>query len=210
MHTQTKESQAALTPTSALELLKNGNTRFQEDISLNRNLLTQASITADGQFPFAVVLGCIDSRASAELLFDQGLGDIFSVRVAGNVLSEDVLGSMEFACKLAGSKLIVIMGHTSCGAVRGAATGAELGNLTGLLSKIHPAVEEVAKAGMPEGPELLNKIAETNVAHVVRDLRAKSPVLDAMISEGTVGIVGAMHNVRSGAVEFQTLEVGTA
>ncbi len=210
MHTQTKEYQATLTPTSALEILRKGNARFQEDISLNRNLLTQATITADGQFPFAVILGCIDSRASAELVFDQGFGDIFSVRIAGNVLSEDVLGSMEFACKLAGSMLIVVMGHSSCGAVRGAATGAELGNLTGLLNKIKPAVEDVAKTGIPEGPEQLQKIAEANVANVVRELRSKSSVLDEMISEGTVGIVGAMHNVRSGAVEFQTLEVGPA
>ncbi len=208
MTTQTKESQAKLTPSAILDLLKAGNQRFQANVQTNRDLLAQAEVTADGQFPYAVVLSCIDSRTSAELIFDQGMGDIFSARVAGNVLNGDILGSMEFACKLAGSKLIVVLGHTSCGAVKGACAGAELGNLTGLLGKIKPAVDSVAAAGVSEGPEQVQKVAETNVANVIAELREKSPVLSEMISAGDIGIVGAMHNVRTGAVDFQDLASG--
>ncbi len=210
MTTQTKESQDKLTPAAILDLLKAGNQRFQDNVQTNRDLLAQAEVTADGQFPYAVVLSCIDSRTSAELIFDQGMGDIFSARVAGNVLNGDILGSMEFACKLAGSKLIVIMGHTSCGAVKGACAGAELGNLTGLLGKIKPAVDAAVAAGVTEGPEHIQKVADTNVANMVAELREKSPVLSEMIDAGDVGIVAAMHNVRTGAVDFQELQTGKA
>jgi carbonic anhydrase len=142
MKTLTKELQAAISPSMALELLKEGNKRFVNNLKANRNLLQQANETSDGQHPFAVVLSCIDSRTSAELIFDQGLGDIFSVRIAGNIINEDILGSMEFACKLAGSKIIVVLGHSKCGAVKGACDHAEMGNLTALLAKIRPAVDD--------------------------------------------------------------------
>src|SRR6187431_2843506 len=143
MKTQTKETQSQITPRKALEILQDGNDRFIKNLKANRNLLQQANDTIEGQWPFATVLSCIDSRTSAELVFDQGLGDIFSVRIAGNVLNEDILGSMEFACQLAGSKLIVVLGHTRCGAIKGACNHVELGHLTGLLGKVGPAIHDV-------------------------------------------------------------------
>lgn len=143
MKAHTKETQATMTPEKSLQYLKEGNLRFQNNLKANRNLLEQVNDTREGQFPFATILSCIDSRVSAELVFDQGLGDIFSARIAGNFVNEDILGSMEFACKLAGTKLIVVLGHTSCGAVKGACDNAELGNLTSMLGKIKPAVEAV-------------------------------------------------------------------
>jgi len=197
-----------LTPERALELLREGNARFQANLKANRNLLEQVNTTADGQYPFAVILSCIDSRTSAELVFDQGLGDIFSVRVAGNVLSDDVLGSMEFACKLAGSKLIVVLGHSACGAVKGAVDGVKLGKLTGLLRKIQPCVELVGKSGGLPRDELIQRVAEKNVEHVVQEVRARSQVLDAMIAQGQVGIVGAMYSVQWGTIEFQDMSCG--
>src|SRR5688572_9246424 len=142
MKTLTKEMQEAITPSMALELLKEGNKRFINNLKVNRNLLQQANETSDGQHPFAVILSCIDSRTSAELIFDQGLGDVFSVRIAGNIINEDILGSMEFGCKVAGSKIIVVLGHTKCGAVKGACDHVEMGNLTALLTKIRPAVDD--------------------------------------------------------------------
>ena len=142
MKTLTKEMQTAITPLMALELLKDGNKRFVNNLKVNRNLLQQANETSDGQHPFAIILSCIDSRTSAELIFDQGLGDVFSVRIAGNIINEDILGSMEFGCKVAGSKIIVVLGHTKCGAVKGACDHVEMGNLTALLSKIRPAVDD--------------------------------------------------------------------
>src|SRR5688500_9765579 len=136
MRTLTKDVQASLSPAQAIELLKEGNKRFVSNLKVNRNLLQQVNETAAGQYPFAFILSCIDSRTSAELIFDQGLGDIFSCRIAGNVLNEDILGSMEFACKLAGSKVIVVLGHTKCGAIKGACDDVKMGNLTALLDKI--------------------------------------------------------------------------
>ncbi len=140
MKTLTKEMQAAITSSMALNLLKEGNKRFVNNLKVNRNLLQQANETSDGQHPFAVILSCIDSRTSVELVFDQGLGDVFSVRIAGNIINEDILGSMEFSCKIAGAKIIVVLGHTNCGAIKGACDHIEMGNLTALLSKIQPAV----------------------------------------------------------------------
>lgn len=203
MKTLTRGAQSELTPQGALKLLVEGNARFQSNRQVQRNYLEQVKITAAGQYPFAVILSCIDSRTSAELIFDQGLGDIFSIRVAGNVLNDDVLGSMEFACKLAGSKLIVVMGHSACGAVRGACDGAELGHLSGLLRKIQPSMKAVRQSAEPAGDDFVQRVAEQNVEHVVRQIRAGSPVLETMISEGQVGIVGAMYLVQSGAIEFQ-------
>ena len=208
MRTQTKDTQAALTPQKALELLKDGNARFQANLKANRNLLEQVNITAEGQYPFAVVLSCIDSRTSAELIFDQGLGDIFSIRIAGNVLNDDIVGSMEFACKVAGSKLIVVLGHSGCGAVKGACDGVELGKLTGLLRKIRPAVELTKKGGGLSDAELIQQVAEKNVELVVREVRESSQVLDEMIAEGQVGIVGAMYSVQSGTIQFQDMLCG--
>lgn len=205
MTTRTKAATQALTPGAALELLKQGNDRFRLDLSLNPDLLAQVANTAGGQAPFAIILSCIDSRTSAELIFDQGLGDVFSVRIAGNVLNSDILGSMEFACKLAGSKLIVVMGHSACGAVRGACDGAELGNLSGLLHKIQPAIEEVKQSGDPSGDDFVQRVAEKNVDLVMQDIRRGSAVLEAMISSGEVGIIGAMYSVQTGQVSFQEL-----
>lgn len=207
MRTHTKETQQGLTPQTALDVLKEGNGRFLANLKFNRNLLEQVNTTAEGQFPFAVVLSCIDSRTSAELIFDQGLGDIFSVRIAGNILNEDILGSMEFACKLAGSKLIVVMGHSACGAVKGACSGAELGHLSGLLNKIKPAVELAGERGADEAA-FVQLVAEQNVDLVVREIQVKSPVLDELIRSGEVGLVGALYCVKSGEIQFHDLLCG--
>ena len=209
MKTLTREAQTALTPARALELLQRGNSRFEANLKANRNLLQQVNVTSDGQFPLAVILSCIDSRTSVELIFDQGLGDVFSVRIAGNVLNDDILGSMEFACKVAGSKLIVVLGHSSCGAIKGACDGVELGHLTGLLGKIRPAVETVRRDGELSRDDLVQRVAEVNVEQVVREIRERSPVLDGMITEGQVGIVGGMYSVHSGAVSFLDLVCGS-
>lgn len=210
MKTQTKEAQAALNPVEALEVLKKGNERFQTNLRANRNLLEQVNATSDGQYPFAVILSCIDSRTSAELLFDQGLGDIFSIRIAGNILNDDILGSMEFACKLAASKLIVVLGHSACGAVKGTCDGAELGHLTGLLRKIEPAMELPQAREAMGREEYIQRVAENNVALVVAEIRRRSPVLEEMIAAGEVGIVGGMYSVESGEVHFQDLVGGSA
>lgn len=203
MRTLDKEAQQALTPAAALEILKQGNNRFVNNLKANRDLLQQANATVAGQFPFAIILSCIDSRTSAELIFDQGLGDIFSVRIAGNIVNDDILGSMEFACKLAGAKLIVVLGHSRCGAVKGACDGAELEHLTGLLEKIKPAVESVRKATNElTDNELVQQVAETNVQAAVEQVMQKSHVLKAMIDNGEIGIVGGMHDIESGQVKF--------
>ena len=194
-----------LTPEAAMSLFVEGNARFQSNLKINRDLLEQVNITAQGQLPFAVILSCIDSRTSAELIFDQGLGDIFSIRIAGNVLNDDILGSIEFACKLAGSQLIVVMGHSACGAVKGACEGAQLGHLSGLLHKIQPSIEVVKQSGELPGDKFVQCVAEKNVEHVVHEIRERSQVLEAMITGGEVGIVGAMYSVQSGTVRFHDM-----
>ena len=204
MNTQSKESQLELTPATSLELLKAGNERFVSGANADRNLLEQVKTTTNGQFPFAVVLSCIDSRVPAEVVFDQGIGDIFSARVAGNVVNDDILGSMEFACKLAGSKLIVVLGHSSCGAVGGACKGVKLGNLSGLLEKIQPSVDLVNTTTPLNQSDFIQQVAEANVARVVQEIRAKSPVLKELFAQGDVGIVGAMYSVETGKVTFQS------
>ena len=171
MKTLTKELQEAITPAMALKLLKEGNMRFVNNLKANRNLLQQANETSDGQHPFAVVLSCIDSRTSAELIFDQGLGDIFSVRIAGNIVNEDILGSMEFACKLAGSKIIIVLGHSNCGAVKGACDHAEMGNLTALLAKIRPAVDDEVETKdnrNSKNADFVENVASINVKRTVK------------------------------------------
>lgn len=205
MKTLTKEMQTAITPAMALDLLKEGNKRFTNNLKVNRNLLQQANETSDGQHPFAVILSCIDSRTSAELIFDQGLGDVFSVRIAGNIINEDILGSMEFGCKVAGSKIIVVLGHTKCGAIKGACDHVEMGNLTALLTKIRPAVDDetTITADRNSGnAEFVEKVATINVKRTVKAIMERSPILKEMIESGTIGIVGGGHNITTGEVEF--------
>lgn len=205
MKTLTKEMQAAITPSKALELLKEGNQRFVSNLKINRNLLQQANETSDGQHPFAVILSCIDSRTSAELIFDQGLGDIFSVRIAGNIINEDILGSMEFGCKVAGSKIIVVLGHTKCGAVKGACDHVEMGNLTALLTKIRPAVdaETQTKENRNSGnAAFVENVSIINVKRTVKSIMERSPILKEMIEKGEIGIIGGLHDITTGEVTF--------
>lgn len=205
MKTLTKEMQAAITPAMALDLLKEGNRRFMNNLKVNRNLLQQANETSDGQHPFAVILSCIDSRTSVELIFDQGLGDVFSVRIAGNIINEDILGSMEFGCKIAGSKIIVVLGHTKCGAIKGACDHVEMGNLTALLSKVQPAVYDektVAVNRNSKNDEFVEKVAVINVKRTVHAIMERSPILKDMIKSGAIGIVGGIHDLTTGEVNF--------
>lgn len=207
MKALTKEAQAKISPSGAIEILKQGNERFVRNSKADRDLLEQVRDTATGQYPFATILSCIDSRVSAELIFDQGVGDIFSVRVAGNIVNEDLLGSMEFACKLAGTKVIVVLGHTSCGAVKGACDDARMGNLTTLLSKIKPAVGAVSEPTDPsertsKNLDFVDRVAETNVRISIDNIRKQSPVLRIMEEDGEIAIVGAMYDIRSGKVHF--------
>lgn len=205
MRTLNKELQSQITPQKALELLKEGNSRFVNNLKLHRNLLEQVNDTSDGQWPFATILSCIDSRTSAELIFDQGLGDVFSIRIAGNVSNTDILGSMEFACKVAGSKLIVVLGHTKCGAVKGACDHVEMGNLTELLSKLQPAVyqEQVTKENRTSSnPNFVENVAEINVKRTVKSIIQRSYILEQMIENGEIGIIGAMYNIETGQVDF--------
>lgn len=205
-NTHTKESQAAVDPNMALELLKEGNQRFLNRSTVSRSYDKQIEMTSTGQYPFAAVVSCIDSRIPTEIIFDQGIGDIFNARIAGNFVNEDILGSLEFACKLAGSKLIVIMGHTSCGAVKGACDHAKLGNLTGMLEKITPAVEKVkteeGEDRSSKNIDFVNKVAVQNVHLTIAKLKADSPVLNEMIEGGEIQVVGAMYDVTTGKVSF--------
>ena len=207
MKAQTKEMQASMTPEKSLQELKEGNKRFQANHKADRNLKEQVADTSGGQYPFATILSCIDSRVSSELIFDQGIGDVFSARIAGNFVNDDILGSMEFACKLAGTKLIVVLGHTACGAVKGACDDAKLGKLTGMLEKIKPAVNSVSK---PEDPslknssnfEFVNNVAEKNVHLTIDKIKADSEVLDEMQQNNEIKIIGGMYDIQSGAVTF--------
>ena len=202
----TYDTQQALTPAKVLTLLKEGNERFVNNLKSNRNLLEQINDTRQGQFPIAIILSCMDSRTSVELIFDQGLGDVFSARVAGNVINDDILGSMEYACKLAGSKLIVVLGHSHCGAIKGACANVELDHLSGLLHKIKPAVDAVHAEESVEitanNDGLVQKVADKNVQLTVEQIRSKSPLLDAMVKSGEIGIVGAMYDIETGKVKF--------
>ncbi|WP_179316668.1 carbonic anhydrase family protein [Winogradskyella undariae] len=211
MKAHTRETQSTMTPQKALEFLKEGNVRFQNNLKANRNLLEQVNDTSEGQFPFATILSCIDSRVSAELVFDQGLGDVFSVRIAGNFVNEDILGSMEFASKLAGTKLIVVLGHTRCGAIKGACDDAKLGNLTKLIEKIKPAVEAVKEPQDPKlrnskNLEFVNEVSHMNVDLTIKRIHAESPVLTEMEKNNEIQIIGAMYDVNTGAVDFYEYE----
>ena len=208
MKAQTKESQSALSQEGILEILKEGNNRFVNNQSLNRYLQQQVEETSQGQFPYAAVLSCIDSRVPVETVFDQGIGDLFSIRIAGNFVNDDILGSMEFACKLAGSKVILVLGHTSCGAVKGACDNADLGLLTGLLEKIKPAVNAVKTPSQEtlrnsKNIDFVDEVAAMNVSLTIDDIRNRSKVLAEMESDGEIKLVGAMYNVASGKVTFQ-------
>ena len=204
--TQSADSQAKLNSSSAIEILKSGNARFVNGDAASRDLLAQVEQTSTGQYPFAAVVSCIDSRIPTEIIFDQGIGDIFNARIAGNFVNEDILGSLEFACKLAGSKAIVVMGHTACGAVKGACDHAELGNLTQMLDKIMPAVDSVQT--LPDEDrssaniDFVNRVATRNVELTIDDIKSKSEVLKEMLDQGEIDIVGAMYDVGSGKVSF--------
>lgn len=207
MNAQTKASQDAITPAKALELLKEGNQRFTAKQQVERDLNLQVEQTSTGQFPFATVLSCIDSRVPAELVFDQGIGDIFSVRIAGNFVNTDILGSMEFASKLAGTKLILVLGHTACGAVKGACDHAELGNLTGMLDNIAPAVDAIveptaAAERTSANINFVNAVGTKNVELTIDRIRKESPVLAEMEQAGEIQIVGGMYDIATGKVNF--------
>lgn len=204
MRTQTRDFQQHLTPRMAYDIVREGNRRFVSNLRYNRNLLQQVNETSSGQFPFAVVLSCIDSRTSAELIFDQGLGDVFSVRIAGNVLNEDILGSMEFACQVAGSKLIVVLGHTRCGAVKGACDHVQMGHLTGLLAKISPAVQATEERFGRDIPaqDFVEHVAVENTRQQMGAILERSPILEHLYNDGTIGIVSAMYSVETGDVTF--------
>lgn len=214
MKTLTKEMQTAISPSMALELLQEGNKRFVSNLKINRNLLQQANETSDGQHPFAVILSCIDSRTSAELIFDQGLGDIFSIRIAGNIINEDIIGSMEFGCKVAGSKIIVVLGHTKCGAVKGACDHVEMGNLTSLLTKIRPAVDDeniTIENRNSSNPVFVENVSKINVKRTVKAVMERSTILKEMILSGEIGIVGGIQDITTGEVTFypETLHLGS-
>ncbi len=207
MKAHTKDTQAEITPDAAIKLLKEGNSRFVENKNADRDLLEQVNYTASGQYPFATILSCIDSRVSAELIFDQGVGDIFSARVAGNIVNEDLLGSIEFACKIAGTKVLVILGHTACGAVKGACDDAKLGNLTTLLHKIKPAVAAVTEPSdsslrNSKNIDFVNAVAIKNVELTIENTRSLSPVLKEMEDNEEIKIIGAMYDINNGKVTF--------
>lgn len=202
METLTKELQQNLTPEKVYELLKEGNERFLQKSQVSRDLNAQVTTTSGGQFPMAVVLGCIDSRVPVELVFDMGIGDVFSARVAGNIVNEDVLGSMEYACKVAGSKVVLVMGHTKCGAVTAACQGVELGNITALLNKIKPAVDQVSSEKGVEASTVVEDVSVRNVKLTIEKIKQDSSILAEMESNNEIKIVGAIYHVESGKVEF--------
>ncbi len=205
MYTHSKETQSNLTPDLAIDILKEGNERFVKNLKANRNLLQQVNDTSSGQFPFATILSCIDSRTSAELIFDQGLGDIFSIRIAGNILNEDILGSMEFATKVVGTKVIVVLGHTKCGAIVGACNHVEMGNLTTLLNKIQPAIyqeKETQENRTGSNPVFVRNVTEINIDLTMERIRRESPIIAELETEGKIKIVGGMYDVETGVVTF--------
>jgi len=201
----TKASQAAMSPEDALAELRAGNARFVAGQTQVRNLPAKVRATASGQHPFAVILSCVDSRQPTEIVFDQGIGDVFCARVAGNVLDNDILGSMEFACKVSGAKLIAVVGHSNCGAIKGAIDDVQLDKLTGLLAKIKPAIAQVPANVQPPtsaNAEFVQKVAEANVRLVMAEIREQSPILRQMLDTGQIGLVGGMYDLSTGEVHF--------
>ena len=213
MKTLTKEQRDSITPIDGIQLLKKGNERFVNNLKMNRNLLQQVNETSDGQHPFAVILSCIDSRTSAELIFDQGLGDVFSVRIAGNIQNPDILGSMEFSCKVAGAKVVLVLGHTRCGAVKGACDHVKMGNLTTLLEKLKPAVDgetSVTSDRNANNAVFVEKVASLNVRITKKQILKNSPILKEMIEKGEIALAGGMYDVETGIVDFYDDEIVTA
>jgi carbonic anhydrase len=209
MHTHTREERDLLSPADALRILQQGNERFRANLRSSQNLLQQVNETRDGQWPFAAVLSCIDSRTSAELIFDQGLGDIFSIRIAGNLVNEDILGSLEFACRIAGAKIVMVLGHSECGAIKGACDGVELGHLTRLLEKIRPSVDAMSPASVLASPpsedlKFVGAVALENVRRGVAAILDQSKVLREMYETGDIDVVGGMYCVSTGLVEVTT------
>lgn len=205
MKAHTKETQASLTPEMAFQILKEGNIRFANNLKVNRNLLQQLNETSEEQYPFAVVLSCVDSRTSAELIFDQGLGDLFSIRIAGNIVNDDILGSMEFACKISGAKIIVVLGHSRCGAIKGACDNITLGNLTGLIGKLKPAVARVREPATnrnSKNSEFVENVARANVFQTIANIKHRSAVLREMLENYQIAIVGGMYEIQTGMIEF--------
>ena len=199
MSTLTKEIQDSISPNRAVEMLKEGNQRFLDKNQQDRDLHLQVSQTSSGQFPYAVVLSCIDSRVPVELVLDQGVGDIFSARVAGNIINEDILGSIEYACGVAGSKAILVLGHTKCGAVTAACKGVELGNITALLSKVKPAIANIKQR---DGEVEVEEVNKANVHQSIKEIREKSSILADLETEGKIKIVGAVYHVEDGRVSY--------
>lgn len=194
-----------MTPAQALAELKAGNARFVAGTPLHRDFPADVKATASGQYPFAIVLSCLDSRQPIEIVLDQGIGDIFSARVAGNVLNDDILGSMEFACKASGAKLIAVIGHSNCGAIKGAIDDVQLGNLTGLLTKVKPALNAVPATDQPrtsKNYKFVDEVAEANVRLVLKEIPERSPILRAMLDKGEIGLVGGMYDLKTGQVKF--------
>lgn len=213
MRTHTRETQSTITPERSLRFLREGNERFVANLRAHRNLLEQVNETGDGQFPFSTILSCIDSRTSAELIFDQGLGDIFSVRIAGSIINDDILGSLEFACKVAGARSIVVLGHTKCGAIKGACDGVQMGNLSTLLNKIQPSIyaERTVKENRnASNCEFVEKVSVLQVRRSVRTILEHSVTLRTMIDLGELAVIGAVYDVESGAVTWleDTLLIG--
>lgn len=210
MKAHTSETQSTITPERALEILKEGNQRFVNNLKANRDLLAQVNDTRAGQWPFAVILSCIDSRTSAELIFDQGLGDIFSVRIAGNFVNQDILGSMEFGCNVAGSKLVVVLGHTKCGALKGGLDAAAIeplgmDNLNHLVGHFDPIIKNIMKDGedrSSNNADLLERLNHHNVLNAIENIRKESSTLRKMEQEGKIKIVGANYDVETGVVDF--------
>ncbi|MBN9336918.1 MAG: carbonic anhydrase [Chryseobacterium sp.] len=210
MKAHTSETQATITPEKALEILKEGNARFVNNLKANRDLLAQVNATREGQWPFAVILSCIDSRTSAELIFDQGLGDIFSVRIAGNFVNQDILGSMEFGCNVAGSKLVVVLGHSKCGALKGgldaaAIEGMGMDNLNHLIGHFDPIIKNIIKDGeerSSKNEDLLERLNHHNVKSAIEDIRQQSSTLKRLEDEGKIKIVGANYDVETGVVTW--------
>ncbi len=206
MNAQSKKSQSDITPETALGMLKEGNERFVAKKMLNRNLMFQVEQTANGQWPYAVVLGCIDSRVPAEIIFDQGIGDIFNARVAGNFVNTDILGSIEYGCKVAGSKLVVVLGHEGCGAVKGACDNVKLGNITPMLENLQQALDavtDITDDRSSANKEFVQKVVEANVQLTVEDVRSQSPILKEMEDNAEIAIVGAIYDVATGKVKFK-------
>ncbi len=205
MENHSHETKNELSPDAALKLLLEGNRRFVENLRINRDLLREVKATANRQSPFAMILSCIDSRLSSELIFDLGIGDVYNARIAGNIINSDIIGSMEFACKLGGAKLIMVLGHSNCGAVKGACADAKLGMLTGLLEKIKPAIEKVESRGDVSGnntESYFNEVARVNVLHTAAQITNESDVLSEMVVKDEIQIVCAMYDVKTGAVQL--------